>query len=150
VSISTVSRKPATIRAEGGKTRRVALAASIAVGPFAMPAIGAITDSFVDPTFRAIPSRRAAYDAALALRFAIDDLINNSAALEVTAANWYAYDRAIASEDATFDDLLSCARQTLAGIRATIAHLIYLDDGRITEKMRRLPSPLLQSAVLPR
>ena len=57
-------------------------------------------------------------------------------------AEWNAYDRARAIEDAAFDELLTRAPATGAGMRAALAHFISFDDGRFSEKMRRFLATL--------
>jgi hypothetical protein len=76
-------------------------------------------------------------------------LINNPECREVSQAEWDANERARAAEDAAFDELLMTgAPKTAAGMRATISHLISLDDGRLTQKMRQLLALLQNSPVL--
>ena len=76
----------------------------------------------------------------------MQDLISER---EVSKAEWDAYDRAHENEDAAFDELLTTgAPETAGGTRAIIAHLISLDDGRLSQKMRQLLALLLKSRVL--
>ena len=148
MSLSTASHKRAVIPVEGRKTRRAALGALVAAGALAIPTIVSIASSFADPIFSAVARHKSAYDAAVALRFTIDDIINNPEGRGVTEAEWEACDRAWEDEDATFDQLLACPPRTLAGTRAIIAHLLYLDDGRLSAKMKRLLALLLRSQAL--
>jgi hypothetical protein len=69
--------------------------------------------------------------------------------VEYRKAEWDAYDRARENEDAAFNELLTTgAPETAAGTRAIIAHLISLDDGRLSQKMRQLLALLQKSPVL--
>ncbi len=125
--------------AEGHKTRRAALRALVGASALAIPAITASTVG--DPIFPAIARHKAAYGAYQTLSFAMDDVID---AREVSDTEWDALDRARKDEDAAFGHLLTGAPQTAAGMRATIAHLISLDDGRLSEKMRQLLGLMLK------
>ena len=93
---------------------------------------------------------KTVYKAREATSFALDDLMKNPEAGGVWDAEWYAYDQARATEDAAFEELLTRGPTTAAGMRVTIAHLISLDDGRLSQKMRQLLSLLLKSGVLAR
>jgi hypothetical protein len=95
--------------AEGHKTRRAALRALAGASALAIPTISAIADALSDPIFIAIERHRAAYKAREATSFALDDLMNNR---EVSDAEWDAYDRARATEEAAFDELLTRAPTT--------------------------------------
>jgi hypothetical protein len=132
--------------AEGHKTRRAAFRVLAGASAFAVPTtISAIADALYDPIFVAIERHQAAYIAREATSFALDDLMNNR---EVSQAEWDANDRARAAEDAAFDELLMTgAPKTAAGTRAIIAHLISLDDGRQSQKMRQLLALLLKSPL---
>jgi capsular polysaccharide biosynthesis protein len=110
-----------------------------------MPTIGSIASALGDPIFAAIERHKAAYEARDATRFAMDDVINTR---EASQAEWDAYERAHENEDAAFNDLLTNAPETSAGTRAIIAHLISLDDGRLSQKMKRLLTLLLKSRLL--
>ena len=76
----------------------------------------------------------------------MDDLINASER-EVSDAEWDAYERARATEDAAFDELLTRAPTTAAGMRAALVHFISFDDGRFSEKMRRFLATLVESPL---
>ena len=146
MSKHTVTTKGGAMAAEGHKTRRAALRALVGASALAIPTISAIADAISDPIFVAIERHKAAYNAREATSFALDDLMNNR---EVSQAEWDACDRARAAEDAAFDELLTTGGpETAAGMRATIAHLISLDDGRLTQKMRQLLALLQNSPVL--
>jgi hypothetical protein len=115
----------------------------------AIPTISPIAHALSDPIFVAIERHKAAYIAREATSFALNDLMNNPEAGGVSDAEWDACDLARAAEDAAFDELLMVgAPKTAAGMRETIAHLISLDDGRLSQKMRQLLSLLLKSRVL--
>jgi hypothetical protein len=145
----TVSTKGGARAAAGHKSRRAALRALAGVSALAVSTISAIADALPDPIFIAIERHKAAYIAREATSFALDDSMNNPEAGGVSDAEWDAYDRARAAEDAAFDELLMMgAPKTAAGMRATIAHLISLDDGRLSRKMTQLLSLLLKSSVL--
>ena len=148
MSISTTSDKGVAIPAEGRKTRRAALGALAAAIALAIPAIGSVASPLADPIFTAIARHKTAHHAALAVSFAIDDLLNSPEGRDVTQAEWDAYERARENEDAAFESLLTAAPETSAGTRAIIAHLIGLDDGRLSLKMRRLLGLLLNSRAL--
>jgi hypothetical protein len=75
----------------------------------------------------------------------MQDLISER---EVSKAEWDAYDRAHVNEDAAFDELLTAPPETSLGMRAIIAHLISIDDGRLSQEMRRLLELLLNSSLL--
>ena len=75
----------------------------------------------------------------------MQDLISER---EVSKAEWDAYDRAHENENAAFDALLTAPPETSLGMRATIAHLISIDDGRLSREMRRLLTLLLECALL--
>ena len=143
------STKGGAMAAEGHKTRRAALRALVGASALAIPTISAIADAISDPIFVAIERHKAAYNAREATSFALDDLMYNPEGRGVSQAEWDACDRARAAEDAAFDELLTTGGpETAAGMRATIAHLISLDDGRLTQKMRQLLALLQNSPVL--
>jgi hypothetical protein len=73
---------------------------------------------------------QAACNARGTTSFALDDLMNNPEAREVSDADWDACDQARAAET-------SCTRPptTAAGMRAALAHFISFDDGRFSEKI---------------
>ena len=73
--------------------------------------------------------------------------MNNPESHEVSDAEWDAYDRARATEDAAFDELLTRVPTTAAGMRAALAHFISFDDGRFSEKMRRFLATLMKSTL---
>ena len=75
----------------------------------------------------------------------MQDLISER---EVSKAEWDAYDRAHENENAAFDALLTAPPETAAGMKAIIAHLISIDDGRLSQEMRRLLELLLNSPLL--
>ncbi len=78
----------------------------------------------------------------------MDDVINTREVPDAEwDALWDALDRARKDEDAAFDVLLTSAPETSAGMRAIIAHLIGLDDGRLSKEMRQLLALLLKSQV---
>jgi hypothetical protein len=135
------------IAAEGHKTRRAALHALASASALVIPKVAARAAT-ADPIITAIARHKAAYEAALALSFAIDDAINNPEGREVSEAEWDARERARENENAAFDELVTGAPETSAGMRAIIAHLISLDDGRLSEKMKRLLALLQKSRLL--
>ena len=97
----------------------------------------------------AIGLHKAAYEAREATSLAIDELINNPEGRAVSEAEWDAWERAHENENAAFDALLTAPPETAAGMRAIIAHLISIDDGRLSrKKMRQLLTLLLKSRVL--
>jgi len=132
--------------AEGRKTRRAALRALVGASAFAIPSIGSVASTLRDPIFTAIARHKAAHDALYATRFAVDDVMYNPER-EVSDAEWDAYDRAHTKEDEAFDELIAGAPTTFAGMRAIIRHLMDLDDGRLTQKMRHLLALLLHSPL---
>jgi hypothetical protein len=140
--------KPMT--AMGHKTRRAALRALVGASALAIPSIGSAASAPGDPIFTAIARHEAAYDALNATRFAVDDVMYNPEGRGVSDAEWDAYDRAHENEDEAFDELIAAAPKTFAGMRAIIAHLICIDDGRLSRKMRQLLALLLNSQVLAR
>ncbi|MGO9815274.1 MAG: hypothetical protein ACLP53_31460, partial [Isosphaeraceae bacterium] len=88
-------------------------------------------------------------EAALATSFAMDDVINTREASDAEwEALWDALDPARKDEDAAFDELLTKAPTTAAGVRAVVAHVISIDDGRLSQKMRQLLALLTKSRVL--
>jgi hypothetical protein len=134
--------------AGGHKTRRSALRALAPASVLLRPTIGAIAGSFPDPIFAAIERHKAAYEARKAASFAIDDLIHNPDAREVSEAEWDALQQAHENENAAFDALLTVPPATSLGMRAIIAHLISIDDGRLSHEMRQLLALLLESPLL--
>ncbi len=142
------SAKGHATAADGYTTRRAALRALVGASALAMPTISSFASALGDPIFAAIARHKAAYEAALKLSFAVDDLINNPEGREVSEAEWDALDRARKDEDAAFSELLTRAPETNAGMRAIIAHLVFLDDGRLSQKMRQLLALLIKSRVL--
>lgn len=66
----------------------------------------------------------------------------------MSQAEWDAYERARESEEAAFNDLLNGTPETSAGMRAIVAHLINIDDGRLSQKMRQLLALMLKSRLL--
>jgi hypothetical protein len=132
--------------AESHKTRRAALGAFAAA--LVIPNSGAGATPPPDPIFSAIERHKAAWKAREAASFAIDDLIYNSEAREVSQAEWDAYERANDSEETAFDELLTVEPRTAGGMRAIIVHLVSLDDGRLSRKMRLLLAMLLKSRQL--
>jgi hypothetical protein len=66
----------------------------------------------------------------------------------VSQAEWDALQRAHENENAAFDALLTAPPETSLGMRAIIAHLISIDDGRLSQQMRRLLALLLESPLL--
>jgi hypothetical protein len=147
MSKHTVSAEGGAIAAEAHKTRRAALRALVGASALAIPTIGSIAPALGDPIFTAIARHKAAYEAALALRFAVDDAINNPEGREVSEAEWDAFERARDDEEA-FDELVTGKPETSAGMQAIIAHLVSLDDGRLSEKMRQLLALLQKSRLL--
>ena len=139
-----VSTQGGAIAADGQKTRRAALRALVGASALAIPTIGSVASALGDPIFTAIERHKAAYDAYQTLSFAVDDVINTR---EASDAEWDACDRARMYEAAAFDELLSKAPETPAGMRAVVAHVIYIDDGRLSQKMRRLLGTLLKSPL---
>jgi hypothetical protein len=137
-----------SIAAEDQQTRRAALRALAGVSALAIPTIGGIASGLPDPILTAIERHKAAYEAALALSFAIDDAIHTPEGREVSDAEWDAYYRAREHEEAVFDELLAGAPETCGGMQAIIAHLIGIDDGRLSRTMRQLLALLLKSRVL--
>jgi len=143
----TVSNNGGAIAAEDQKTRRAALRALAGASVLAVPTISAIAEELSDPIFTAIERHKAACSVRDATRFAVDDLIYTPER-EVSDAEWDAYERAHENEDAAFGELLATgAPKTAAGMRAIIAHLISLDDGRLSLKMTQLLSLLLKSPL---
>jgi hypothetical protein len=142
MSKHTVPPEGKPVTAEGYKTRRAALRALVGASALAIPAISASASALPDPIFTAIERHKAACNALDATRFAMDDIINTR---ETSQAEWDAYDRAHENEDATFHELLTDAPKTAAGTRAIIAHIISIDDGRLSQKMRQLLALLLKS-----
>jgi hypothetical protein len=147
MSKRTVPNEDGAKTAEGHKTRRAALCALAGASALAIPTISAIADGFSDPIFVAIERHKAAFKAREATSFALDDLMNNPEGREVSQAEWDAYDRARATEDAAFDELLTGTPTTAAGMRAALAHFIGFDDGRFSEKMRRFLATLVKSPL---
>ena len=135
------------VSAKGNKTPRAALRAIVGASDLGVSSISAIASVPPDPILPAIARHKAAYEAALALSFAIDDVMYSDGR-EVSEAEWDACERARENEDAAFNELLTAAPETSVGMRATIAHLIRLDDGRLSQKMRNLLALLLNSRVL--
>jgi hypothetical protein len=133
--------------AEGHRTRRAALRALAGASALALPTIGSIADVPADPIFTAIERHKAACNAREATSFPLDDLMNNPDAPGVSDAEWDACDRARATEDAAFDELLTRVPTTAAGMRAALAHFISFDDGRFSEKMRRFLATLVKSPL---
>jgi hypothetical protein len=130
---------------EDHKTRRAALRTLAGVSALAIPIVTASASARPDPIFTAIRRHRSAYQSLEATRVAMQDLISER---EVSKAEWDAYDRAHENEDAAFDELVTDGPKTPAGMRAIIAHLISIDDGRLSRKMRQLLELLLKSQVL--
>jgi len=148
MSRHTVSPEGGAIAAEAHKTRRAALRALVGASALVIPSIGSTASARGDPIFAAIERHKAAYDTHQTLSFAIDDVINTREASDAEwDALWEAFDRARKDEDAAFDVLLTSAPETSAGMRAIIAHLIGLDDGRLSKEMRQLLALLLKSQV---
>jgi hypothetical protein len=146
MSKRTVCPEDGAMIIEDRKTRRAALCALAGVSALAIPIVTASASARPDPIFTAITRHRSAYQSLKATRFAMQDLISER---EVSKAEWDAYDRAHENEDAAFDELLRTgAPETSAGMRAVIAHLISLDDGRLSREMSQLLTLLLQSRVL--
>jgi hypothetical protein len=148
MSKHTVSTKGGATAVEGHTSRRAALRALIGAGALAIPAIGSTESALGDPIFTAIERHKAAYEAALALSFAIDEAINNPEGREASEAEWDACEQARKNEEAAFDELVTGTPKTAAGMRAIIGHLISLDDGRLSQKMKQLLALLLTSRVL--
>ena len=135
MSKHTVCPEDAAMIIEDRKTRRVALRTLAGVSALAIPIVTASAGARPDPIFAAIRRHRSAYQSLKATRFAMQDLISER---EVSKAEWVAYDRAHENENAAFDALLTAPPETSLGMRATIAHLISIDDGRLSQEMRRL------------
>ena len=147
MSKHAVSPEGGTIAAEAHKTRRAALRALVGASALAIPTIGASAGARPDPILAAIERHKAAYEAALALSFAIDDVIYTPER-EVSEAEWDALQRAHENEDAAFDALLTAPPETSLGMRAIIAHLISIDDGGLSPKVRQLLALLQKSRLL--
>jgi hypothetical protein len=147
MSKHTLSTKGEAMAAEGHMTRRAAFRTLAGASALAIPTISAIADALSDPIFAAIERHKVAYTAREATSFAIDDLMYNPEGRGVSDADWDACDRARAAEDAAFDELLSRAPTTTAGMRAGLVHLISLDDGRLSEKMSRFLATLVKSPL---
>ncbi len=148
MSKATVSPESESTTSEGHATRRAALGVLVGVGALGIPAIGSIASTLGDPVFAAIARHNAAFEARKAARFAIDDQINNPEGCEVSEAKWDAFQRAHENENAAFDALLTAAPETSLGMRAITAHLIRIDDGRLSLEMRRLLALLRDSPLL--
>ncbi len=148
MSKHTVSTEGGAIAAETHKTRRAALRALAGASALAVPVIAASGFMLPDPVFAAIERHKAAYEACEATSFAIDDLINDPEGREVSEAEWDALERAHKNENTAFDELVTVTPETPAGMRAIIAHLIRIDDGRLSDKMRQLLSLLQKSSLL--
>jgi len=148
MSKNTPSSKGGAMSADGHKTRRAALRALAGASVLVVPTIGAIAGSFRDPIFAAIERHKSAYEARGATSFAINDLINTPEGRAVSEAEWDALERAHQNENAAFDALLTAPPETAAGMKAIIAHLISIDDGRLSQEMRRLLELLLNSPLL--
>ena len=147
---NTVSTKGGVLAADGHKTRRAALRALAGPSVLVFPTISSLASTFRDPVFTAIARHKAGYEACLATRFAIDDLINNPEAREVSEAEWDALQRAHENENAAFGLLLTAPPETSLGMRAIIAHLISIDNGRLSQEMRQLLALLQDSPLLAR
>jgi len=147
MSKHAASPESGAIAVEAHKTRRAALRALVGAGALAIPTIGAIAGARPDPILAAIERHKAAYEAALALSFAIDDVIYTPER-EVSEAEWEALQRAHENENAAFEALLTAAPETCAGMRAVVAHLSFLDDGRLSPKVRQLLALLQKSRLL--
>ena len=145
MSKNTLSTESGATAADGHKTRRAALCALAGVSALAIPIVTASASARPDPIFTAIRRHRSSYQSLEATRYAMQDLISER---EVSKAEWDAYDRAHENEDAAFDELVADEPKTPAGMRAIIAHLISIDDGRLSPKMRQLLALLLRSHVL--
>jgi hypothetical protein len=149
MSKNSDSTKGGAMAAAGHKTRRAALRALVGASVLAIPTIGSFASALGDPIFAAIERHKAAHDAYQTLSFAMDDVINTREASDAEwDALWNAIDRARKDEDAAFDELLTKVPTTAAGMRAIIAHLVSLDDGRLSHKMKQLLALLLRSQVL--
>jgi hypothetical protein len=147
MSTHTVPLNGRLMTADGHKTRRAALRVLAGASVLVVPTIGAIAGSFQDPIFVAIERHKSAYEAREATSFAIDDQINNPEGRAVSEAEWDALERAHENENAAFDALLTAPPESAAGMRAIIAHLISIDDGRLSRKMSQLLALLLKSQV---
>jgi hypothetical protein len=145
MSKHTVCPQDGAIITEDHKTRRTALRALAGVSALAIPIVTASASTRLDPIFTAIRRHRSAYQSLQATRLAMQDLISER---EVSKTEWDAYDRAHENEDAAFDELVTDEPKTAAGMRAIIAHLISIDDDRMSPKMRQLLALLLRSPVL--
>jgi predicted methyltransferase len=66
----------------------------------------------------------------------------------VSEAEWDALERAHENENAAFDALVTTPPETSLGMRAIIAHLISIDDGPLSQEMRRLLALLLDSPLM--
>ena len=147
MSEHAASPEGGAIAAEAHKTRRAALRTLVGASALAIPTIGASAGARPDPILAAIERHKAAYEAALALSFAIDDVIYTPER-EVSEAEWDALQRAHENEDAAFDALLTAPPETSLGMRAIIAHLISIDDGGLSPKVRQLLALLQKSRLL--
>jgi len=145
MSKHTVCPEDGAMIVEDRKTRRAALRTLAGVSALAIPIVTASASARPDPIFIAIRRHRSAYQILQATRFAMQDLISER---EVSQAEWDAYDRAHENEDAAFDELVTDEPKTAAGMRAIIAHLISIDDGRLSRKTRQLLALLLKSQLL--
>jgi hypothetical protein len=119
----TVSNEGGAISAEGHAARRATLLALVGPSALAIPTIGFMPSALGDPIFAAIERHKVAYEAALTLSFAIDDLINNAESCEVSEAEWDAHDRASENEDTAFDALLTGAPENSADAKAAISRV---------------------------
>ena len=145
MSKNTPSSKGGATAADGHKTRRAALRTLVGASALAVPIVAASASVRPDAILAAIERHRSAYQSLKATRFAMQDLISER---EVSKAEWDAYDRAHENENAAFDALLTAPPETSLGMRVTIAHLISIDDGRLSREMRRLVTLLLECPLL--
>jgi hypothetical protein len=143
----TTLTKGGAMAAHGHKTRRATLRALVGASVLAVPTIGAIAGFLPDPILAAIERHKAAYQALNATRFALDEVIYNPEGREVSQSEWDALHQAHENEDAAFDALLTSPPETCLGMRATIAHLISIDDGRLSQEIRQLLRLLLDSLL---
>jgi len=88
MSNHAVSTESGAMAAEGHKSRRAALRALVGASALAIPAIGTGVSALGDPILAAIERHKAAYEAALTLRFATDDAIHTPGGRGVSQAEW--------------------------------------------------------------
>lgn len=101
-----------------------------------------------DPIFAAIARHKAAWDAFGIACAATDEVLAKQQGRKITPADIAADEAAVEVERQALEDMIEVVPQTAAGMRAAIAHMVYIERGCVPEMGGRFLTALLESPLL--